>query len=168
MADSSQSKHWTFFSLRFYTRSLIIPCRSLLCHTSNHLTMHCRESAILYNIYSTIYIICYAIPYHIEWVMSRSWMDAFYMQPLKINVDEATVRMVSATLQTKSDREDMMKNIFQSSRIFAQNEINDHLTDFRSKRALGATRSAVYYDHCTLKWCNVTLWTSISAVNRNP
>lgn len=84
-------------------------------------------------------------------------------QPLKINVDEVTVTQVTNTLQTRHDQEEAMKNVFQSARIFAQNEINDHLTDFRSKRALGRTQLSTYYIPCTyiqiIDACNVSLMT---------
>lgn len=44
---------------------------------------------------------------------------------------------VECTMRLKSEKEEAMKAIFVAARKMAENEINDLLADFRSKRALG-------------------------------
>lgn len=59
------------------------------------------------------------------------------LQPLKVNVSEDVLVHIESVLQTKHEKEDTLKNMFQLARHMAQNDISEQLQDFRNKRALG-------------------------------
>ena len=53
------------------------------------------------------------------------------------DIDSSLLDNIEQTLVLRSDKEDVMRTIFQNVRHMAQKQISELLADFRQKRTLG-------------------------------
>ena len=60
------------------------------------------------------------------------------LQVIKVeDIDSSLLDNLELTLLHRSDKEDVMRTIFQTARHAAQKQISELLADFRQKRTLG-------------------------------
>ena len=62
----------------------------------------------------------------------------FAPQPLRVNIDEKVLQTIDNLLTYRQDKEDSMRGVFQVPRHVAQNETSELLSEFRSRRSMGA------------------------------
>lgn len=67
-------------------------------------------------------------------------MDFFFFQPLKVEVDPVLVDRIDDVLNSKaSEKDDILRTVFNGARNYVQAEISNSLQEFRSKLCLGMT-----------------------------
>ena len=71
------------------------------------------------------------------------------LQPLRVEFGDDTVTNVAQTLESKSEKEEVMRAVFQVTRHLSQSIIVDMLDDFRNKRAMGKCTCTRAFGKCT-------------------
>lgn len=62
----------------------------------------------------------------------------FFFQPLKVEVDPSLVERIDEILNSKSsEKDDVLRTVFNGARNYVQAEISNSLQEFRSKLCLG-------------------------------
>lgn len=61
----------------------------------------------------------------------------FVFKPLRVEIDDYALSTIEDILQSKNDKEDLLRTIFQSAKSAAMNITDELLADFRRQKSLG-------------------------------
>lgn len=81
-------------------------------------------------------------PYNVCILLKKKVFSAitgfFFFQPLKVEVDPVLVERIDEILNSKSsEKDDVLRTVFNGARNYVQAEISNSLQEFRSKLCLG-------------------------------
>lgn len=66
-----------------------------------------------------------------------------YLQPLKVEVDDSVIKNIDSNLQCKSEKEEVLRSLFEPARTIILGEVLKLLEDLRQKKEQGLIQGSI-------------------------